>query len=198
MTSSPFARATSACTLSLVMKRALFSIAMLRIIASISPPLASLTCSSEGRMPENLSSMVFSSAILQSCWSSFSPENPISRPLFAWALSSAITASGTIIVAPLYSPAFIIEVMRPSIRTLVSGTSIIKYYSLIPSCLWYAILFSCRGIATSRACAYCFSGVQHILFNDAQSLMGRYYAPGFIRVRAVRNLFILFFHILLW
>ena len=33
MTSSPFARATSACTLSLVMNRAVFSIAMLRIIA---------------------------------------------------------------------------------------------------------------------------------------------------------------------
>ena len=125
MTSSPFARATSACTESLVMNRAEFSIAIPRIIASISPPLASFTCSSVGRIPENLSSMVFSSAILHSCCSSFRPENPISRPLFAWASSSAITASGTIIVAPLYSPAFIIEVMRPSMRTLVSGTKII-------------------------------------------------------------------------
>jgi len=42
-----------------------------------------------------------------------------------------------IIVAPLYSPAFIIEVMRPSIRTLVSGTNIIKY---IPP-LWYALVY---------------------------------------------------------
>ena len=65
MTSSPFARATSACTKSLVMNRALFSMAIWRIIASISPPLASLTCSSVGRIPENLSSMIFSSAILR-------------------------------------------------------------------------------------------------------------------------------------
>jgi len=129
MTSSPFARATSACTLSLVMNRAEFSMAIPLIIESISPPLASLTCSSDGLTPENLSSIVFSSAILQSDCNSFRPENPISRPLFAWASSSAMTASGTIIVAPLYSPAFIIDVMRPSIRTLVSGTSIIKYCS---------------------------------------------------------------------
>lgn len=143
MTSSPFARATSACTLSLVMKRALFSIAMPRIIASISPPLASFTCSSDGRTPENLSSTTFSSAILHSDWSSASPENPISRPLFAWASSSAITASGTIIVAPLYSPVCIIEVMRPSIRTLVSGTSIIKGFTcMVFAMVWSHMLFT--------------------------------------------------------
>ena len=54
----------------------------------------------------------------------------------------------------LVSPAFIIEVMRPSIRTLVSGTSIIKYYSY--SVLWYvlvcyAILLDLSGIVHARS-----------------------------------------------
>jgi hypothetical protein len=60
----------------------------------------------------------------------------------------------------LYSPAFIIEVMRPSMRTLVSGTNIIIVFLLY--CLFmvwcsYAMLFSSdfltriqRALAFSR------------------------------------------------
>ena len=47
----------------------------------------------------------------------------------------------------------------------------------------YTILFS--GIATpAHVPDRCIRRMQHILFNDAQSLMGRYYARGLIRVRA--------------
>jgi len=108
---------------------------------SISPPPASLIWSSFGRSPTYFSVMRFSSASLQSFWSSESPENPISRPWLACASSSAKTASGIIIVASRYSPFSIKAVTRPSMTTLVSGTSIMRYSSI----LWgfHLILYYC-------------------------------------------------------
>lgn len=48
--------------------------------------------------------------------------------------------------------------------------------------LCYTIFFS--GIATPAHVPDRVFGEWHILFNDAQSLMGRYYARGLISVRA--------------
>jgi len=45
----------------------------------------------------------------------------------------------------------------------------------------YAILFSSEGIATPAHVPDRVFGEWHILFNDAQSLMGRYYARGLIK-----------------
>jgi hypothetical protein len=45
----------------------------------------------------------------------------------------------------LYSPALIIEVMRPSIRTLVSGTNIIKLF-LSYRVLWYDLFMLCYSL----------------------------------------------------
>ncbi|VVB88794.1 Uncharacterised protein [uncultured archaeon] len=121
-TSSPLARATSACTLSLVMKSAFLSTATARIMESISPDEASFICSREGRFPVNsiLISPLF--AISLSSFNSSSPLNPVSRPLFACASSSATSASAIITAASLYPPSFNFAVILPSMITLVSGT----------------------------------------------------------------------------